>query len=296
MKKKDLGLGIRALIQSDEEAVENKSVVEKLSSTVAMIPISEIHANPNQPRREFEDEPLQELVASIKVHGIIQPLTLREEDNGSFQIISGERRFRASQQAGLTEVPAYIRIANDQEVMEMALIENIQREDLNPLEVAFTYARLMKEFELTHEKLAERVGKKRSTVSNFMRLLDLPPSVQHALKQKEISAGHAKALHGLRTIDDQLFVLNRVIENNLSVRDTESLVRQRITGSSATKKSSNKSASPTLDSEYLEIQKNLKSHLGTMVDIKLKSKDKGSLIIKFSSVDELNRILDIIED
>ncbi len=298
VKKKDLGLGIRALIQSDEAIVESSpELVKELSSTVAMIAISEIHPNPNQPRREFDDEPLSELASSIKVHGIIQPLTLRQEDNGTFQIISGERRFRASQLAGLTEVPAYIRIANDQEVMEMALIENIQREDLNPLEVAFTYARLMKEFDLTHEKLAERVGKKRSTVSNFMRLLELPPTVQHALKQKEITTGHAKALQGLRTIDDQLYVLNRVIDNSLSVRETESLVRQKITGKGISSgKASSKSTGSTLPSDYQEIQNNLKSHLGTMVDIKLSGKDKGTLQIKFSSVDELNRILDIIEE
>jgi len=296
VKKKDLGLGIRALIQNDEQVAEIKTEpVEEITAGIAMVQIKDIHANPNQPRREFDDEPLQELASSIKIHGIIQPLTLRKEDNDSYQIISGERRFRASQLAGLTQVPAYIRVANDQEVMEMALIENIQREDLNPLEVAFTYARLMKEFDLTHEKLAERVGKKRSTVSNFMRLLELPPTVQHALKQQEISTGHAKALQGLRTIDDQLYILNKVINNGLSVRDTESLVRQKITGSSAAS-GNTKSKASTLPSEYQDIRKNLKSHLGTIVDIKLKGKEKGAIVINFSSVDELNRILDIIED
>ncbi len=294
-KKKDLGLGIRALIQSDSaEPMKKQEVVKQLSSMVAMIEISKIHPNPNQPRREFERQALNELAESIKVHGIIQPVTLKQDGDDSFLIISGERRYRASQIAGLKELPAYIRIANDQEVMEMALIENIQREDLNPLEIAITYSRLMKEFELTHEKMADRVGKKRSTISNFLRLLELPPTLQNALKENQISTGHAKALQGLRTIDDQLFVLNRIINDSLSVRETEKLVRARVTGSTESKKS--KQSTPKLPQEYQDICKNLKSHLGTIVDIKLKAKNKGAILINFAGVEELNRILEIIEE
>ena len=293
-KKKDLGLGIRALIQSDVSSpAEKKKVVKKLSSSVAMIEISKIHPNPNQPRREFDREALNELAESIKIHGIIQPITLKQDGDDSFLIISGERRYRASQIAGLKELPAYIRIANDQEVMEMALIENIQREDLNPLEVAITYSRLMKEFSLTHESMAERVGKKRSTISNFLRLLELPPTIQNALKEKQISTGHAKALQGLRTIDDQLFVLNRIINDQLSVRETEKIARMRITGSGESRKAK---APKELPQDYKTIVKDLKSHLGAMVDIKLNGKDKGQILIKFANVEELNRILEIIEE
>lgn len=293
-KKKDLGLGIRALIQNDAVTpTEKKKVVKELSSTVAMIPIENIHPNPNQPRREFERTALNELAESIKVHGIIQPVTLKNDGEDSFLIISGERRYRASQIAGLKELPAYIRIANDQEVMEMALIENIQREDLNPLEVAITYSRLMKEFSLTHESMADRVGKKRSTISNFLRLLELPPTIQNALKEKSISTGHAKALQGLRTIDDQLFVLNRIVNDQLSVRETEKIIRARITGSSESRRAKKVKALPQ---EYQTIVKNLKSHLGAMVDIKLKGKDNGQIQIEFKGVEELNRILELIEE
>jgi ParB family chromosome partitioning protein len=204
VKKKELGLGIRALLSNLDEGEatpeEQKEVVKELSHTVAMIPVDQIEVNPFQPRVEFDEEALKELSSSIKVHGVIQPLTLRRLSDNAYQLISGERRLRASKLAGLQEVPAYVRLANDQEMLEMALVENIQRQDLNPIEVAITYQRLIDECSLTHQNLGGRVGKKRSTVSNFLRLLQLPPQIQQALKNKRISMGHAKALGELKTL------------------------------------------------------------------------------------------------
>jgi len=292
VKKKELGLGIRALLGNNapENVEDSKKVVKALSSATAMIPIDQIAANPSQPRTDFNPEALQELSASIKAHGIIQPLTLRSLSEDSFEIISGERRFRAAQIAGLTEVPAYVRIANDQELLEMALIENIQREDLNPLEVAITYSRLMSEFSLTHEAMALRVGKKRSTISNALRMLELPPSIQTALRTGQISAGHAKALHGLDTVDAQLALFNRIIKDKLSVRETEKAVQLKNI------KSSGKSKDRELSIEYRDVQRNLRKYLGSKVDIKMKGRNKGQIIIPFSDVEEFNRLLELIEE
>jgi len=291
VKKKELGLGIRALLGNNgpQNAEENKKVVKALSSTTAMIPISQITANPGQPRKDFDPEALKELAASIKVHGIIQPITLRSIGTDAYEIISGERRFRAAQLAELTEVPAYVRIANDQELLEMALIENIQRENLNPLEVAITYSRLMSEFELTHEAMADRVGKKRSTITNALRMLELPPSIQTGLRTGQISAGHAKALQGLDTVDQQISLFQRIIKEKLSVRETEKAVQMKNIkpGSGSTKE---------LSIEYRDVRRNLRKQLGSKVEIKMKGRDKGQIIIPFTDVDEFNRLLEIIED
>ena len=294
VKKKELGLGIRALLSNTDTQVEDnkEEVVKELSSSVAMIPIDQVNANPEQPRKEFDAEPLEELCESIKVHGLIQPITLRRMNDQSYQLISGERRLRASKMAGLTEVPAYVRIANDQEMLEMALIENIQREALNPMEIAFTYSRLLKEFELTHGVLAERVGKKRSTVTNFINLLDLPPSIQTALKNKQISTGHAKALNGVKDIGLQLALLKKIINEQLSVRATENLIK-------AQKEAGNTLKKPTktnLPTEYQHIQDNLSHHYGSKVVLKLdpNKKEKGQITINFSDTEELNRLLDMM--
>lgn len=293
VKKKELGLGIRALLGNKEkdDKADNAKVVKALSSATALIPLEQISANPNQPRTDFEPEALSELAASIKAHGIIQPLTLRSIGEDQYELISGERRFRASQLAGLTEVPAYVRIANDQELLEMALIENIQREDLNPLEVAISYSRLLSEFDLTHEAMAERVGKKRSTITNALRMLELPPSIQTGLRKGEISAGHAKAIHGLTTVDQQLALFHKIIKENLSVRDTEKAVKLR-----NLKPGSGKSAANELPIEYRDVQRNLRKQLGSKVDIKIKGRHKGQIIIPFSDVDDFNRILEMIEE
>lgn len=291
VKKKELGLGIRALLgnHSPENPEENQKIVKALSSATAMIPISQIKANPGQPRKDFDEEALNELASSIKAHGIIQPLTLRSTGADSYEIISGERRFRASQLAGLEEVPAYVRIANDQELLEMALIENIQREDLNPLEVAITYSRLMSEFELTHEAMAERVGKKRSTITNALRLLELPPSIQTGLRTGQISAGHAKALQGLDTVDQQIALFQKIIKEKLSVRETEKAVKFKNIKSS-------KSQAKELSIEYRDVQRNLRKQLGAKVDIKMKGRNKGQIVIPFSDTEEFNRLLEIIEE
>ena len=293
VKKKELGLGIRALLGNKEPQSKEESAkfVKALSSTTSMIPIEQITANANQPRTDFETEALSELAASIKAHGIIQPLTLRSIGEENFEIISGERRFRASQLAGLTEVPAYIRKANDQELLEMALIENIQREDLNPLEVALSYSRLLSEFDLTHEEMATRVGKKRSTITNSLRMLELPPSIQTGLRTKQISAGHAKAIHGLTTVDQQLALFHRILKENLSVRDTEKAVKLK-----NLKPGSGNAAAKELSIEYRDVQRNLRKQLGAKVDIKLKGRHKGQIVIPFSDVDDFNRILEMIED
>lgn len=292
VKKKELGLGIRALLGNNtpENVEDNKKVVKALSSSTALIPIAQIKANPSQPRTDFAPEALNELAASIKAHGIIQPLTLRSTGEDQYEIISGERRFRAAQIAELTEVPAYVRIANDQELLEMALIENIQREDLNPLEVAITYSRLMSEFELTHEAMAQRVGKKRSTITNALRMLELPPSIQTALRTGKISAGHAKALNSLETVDAQLSLFNRIIKEKLSVRETEKAVQLKNLKPSAS------SSAKELSIEYRDVQRTLRKHLGAKVDIKMKGRDKGQIVIPFSDVEEFNRLLELIEE
>jgi len=292
VKKKELGLGIRALLgnHAPENPEENQKIVKALSSATAMIPVDQIKANPGQPRKDFDEESLNELAKSIKSHGIIQPLTLRSTGPNSYEIISGERRFRASQIAGLEEVPAYVRIANDQELLEMALIENIQREDLNPLEIAITYSRLMSEFKLTHEAMADRVGKKRSTITNALRMLELPPSIQTGLRNGQISAGHAKALHGLSTVDQQIALFQKIIKEQLSVRETEKVVKFKNIKSSA------KSPAKELSIEYRDVQRNLRKQLGAKVDIKMKGRNKGQIIIPFSDLEEFNRLLEIIED
>ena len=293
VKKKELGQGIRALLSNmdAENPEQQEEVVRELSHTIAMIPVGQIKVNPFQPRIEFDEEALQELSESLKVHGIIQPLTLRRLSDSEYQLISGERRLRASKLAGLESVPAYIRLANDQEMLEMALVENIQREDLNPVEVAITYQRLIEECKLTHENLGDRVGKKRSTVTNFLGLLKLPPQIQQGLKSRSISMGHAKALRGIEDLAVQLSVYNEIHSNGLSVRATEELVRSYQAPSA-----SGKPAAKSLPDGYQEVQDNLRSYLGTRVSLKSKAGGKGQIIINFTSDDDLNRILDLIEE
>jgi ParB family chromosome partitioning protein len=294
VKKKELGLGIRALLSSmdgEENPEKQQEVVRELSNLVTSIPLTQIEVNPFQPRKEFEPDALAELAESLKVHGLIQPITVRRLNEESYQLISGERRLRASKLAGLTEVPAYIRLANDQEMLEMALVENIQRQNLNPIEVAQTYQRLIDECELTHENLAERIGKKRITVTHFMGLLKLPPQIQTALKEKRITAGHGKALSGIDDIALQLSLFQEVISKGLSVRATEALKRKY--QEPASPKSSTKSSLPDA---YREVQENLRDLLGAKVTLKADGSGKGQIVINFHSDDELNRLLDIIEE
>lgn len=292
VKKQELGMGIRALLSNIDSSSpeQQEEAVRELSHTVAMIPVEQIEVNPFQPRIEFDEEALNELAESLKVHGVIQPLTIRRLTADAYQLISGERRLRAAKIAGLEAVPAYVRLANDQEMLEMALVENIQREDLNPIEVAITYQRLIDECDLTHESLGDRVGKKRSTVTNFLGLLKLPPQIQQALKDKRISMGHAKALRGIDDLAVQLSIFQEIVTKGLSVRDAEQLARSYQEPKTTTKK-----AVKRLPDGYQEVQEKLSGFLGAKVQLKSQGRGKGQIVIRFGSNDDLNRLLDLIE-
>ena len=293
-KKKQLGKGIRALLNNmeEEETRDRAGLSRELSKSVAEIPIEWIEANPHQPRKDFEPEAIRELAESIKVHGIIQPLTLRRLSSNSYQIIAGERRYRASRLAGLKEVPAYVRLADDQTLLEMALVENIQREDLNALEVAFSMNRLIRECELTHDELSSRLGKDRSTVTNYLRLLKLPPEIQQAVRDKVITMGHARALAGISELTAQLLAYRRTVEQSWSVRKLEEYLRNQQGGSG----SSLDRASSELHPEIKRIQDELSGHFGSKVAVKRTAKGSGSIVIHFRNDSELNDILDIIHN
>lgn len=295
VKKKELGLGIRALLSNiEEETAENQEqVVKELSSAVAMLPINQIRVNPYQPRNEFDEDALNELSESIKIHGLIQPITVRRLGPDEYQLISGERRLRASKQATLKEIPAYIRLANDQQMLEMALIENIQREDLNGIEIAITYKRLKDECDLTDEKLSERVGKKRTTITNYLRLLKLPPDIQEAIKERKISFGHGRSLAGVEDIALRSSFFHRTISEGLSVHALDRLIKAYDSEKKEEKKAA--SAKSALPEAYVPVQDNLKTYLGAKVEIKVKSKGKGQIVIPFTSDADLNRLLDLIE-
>ncbi|MDB5227890.1 MAG: parB-like partition protein [Bacteroidota bacterium] len=295
-KKKDaLGKGIRALlsdIDDDTEVLKISATDEdSIINTVPKIRLEQIEVNPFQPRADFNQQALEELTNSIRVHGVIQPITVRKISDRKYQLISGERRLRASKMAGLSEIPAYVRTANDQEVVEMALIENIQREDLNSMEVALTYQRLIDECDLTHENLGDRLGKDRSTITNYLRLLKLPPEIQKALRDKVLSMGHARAIISIPEIDKQLYVLKEINSKSLSVRKTEELVRLL---SSGRDKKIEKKEQP-LPGAYKNVQAKLMDIFETKVKIKKTTADKGEIIIPFYSISDLNRLLDIIE-
>ncbi|MEO1714745.1 MAG: ParB/RepB/Spo0J family partition protein, partial [Bacteroidota bacterium] len=290
-KKKEIGMGIKALlnnIDNDEAPPKRQEVIGKLSKTVAELPISQIETNPWQPRTEFDQEALDELSQSITIHGLIQPITVRRLADKKYQLISGERRLRASKMAGLTEVPAYIRIANDQEMLEMALVENIQRQNLNAIEVAITYQRLKDECALTDEKLADRVGKNRSTITNYLRLLKLPPAIQSGIKEAALSMGHARAIVGLKQADLQLHVFKEVQQKGLSVRQTEELI------SLLNKKKDPKKAAPKVPPAFRKVADNLAGYLGTKVNLKVSGKGNGQIVINFMNTEDLNRILELI--
>jgi ParB family transcriptional regulator, chromosome partitioning protein len=294
--KADFGKGIRALLgnptQLEQAVKENpQEVVTALTGNVAFTPISQIEVNPFQPRTEFDQAALEELAASIRVHGLIQPITLRRMNENKYQLISGERRFRASQLAGLTEIPAYIRIADDQQMLEMALIENIQREDLNAVEVAISYQRLIEECSLTHETLSERVGKQRSTITNYLRLLKLPPDILGAIKLKKISMGHARCLAGVDDIAFKLMVFRQILDQDLSVRATEEMIANY-----QSEKSSKKEPKPDkrLPENLRRIQDQFSSFFGAKVVLKRDDAGKGTFTIKFNNDGDLNRLLDAV--
>lgn len=300
-KKQALGKGLGALLADSTTDVtskyENETKKAALVGNVAMINIASIEANPFNPRIEFEKEGLTELAASIKELGIIQPLTVRKLGNDKYQIISGERRFRASQAAGLKEVPAYIRIANDQAMLEMALVENIQRRDLNPMEIAFSYQRLVDECDLTQEELADRVGKKRSSVANYLRLINLPAEIQSALKDKVISFGHARTLISIDDEEVQSYIFDIIVKENLSVRKVEELVKET---KEAQKNEGQQKSAPKNKAEALSFtQQKFKDDLTALLQAKIKvkpnNKGGGSLVINFKSEKDLERIMKIID-
>ncbi len=282
----------------DEEELEDdlttkKKVVEELAGSIADIPVKDIELNPYQPRKDFDETALAELSQSIKEHGLIQPLTLRKIGK-TFQLISGERRLRASKMAGLDKVPAYIRIANDKEMAEMALIENIQRENLNAIEVAITYSRLIEEFDLTHNSLSDRVGKSRENITQHLGLLKLPVAIQEAVREKKISMGHARALSGLSAEPAlQRAYLNKIIEEKLSVRAIEQLVSNYKNG---IKNGPNPPIRKALPKEYQDVKKRLKSALQAKTNLKVNGDGSGRITIDFLDTEDLNRLLDIIED
>ncbi len=289
-KKKALGRGLGALI--DDAKYEKRPVDEAVStSAIAEIDISKIETNPFQPRKEFDQEALQELANSIKELGIIQPITVKKINDEKFQLISGERRFRASKIAGLKKIIAFVRDANDQGLLEMALVENIQREDLNSIEIAVTYQRLMDECQLTQEKLSDRIGKKRATIANYLRLLKLPAEIQVGVRDKRISMGHAKALINMDDPDAQLKVFYKIINEGLSVRGAEALVREI---KFPVNKEKTKTAKFELPKQFLDIRDTLKKQLSTKVDLKRNENGKGSITISFNSEDEFNRITEIL--
>ncbi|MDR2425421.1 MAG: ParB/RepB/Spo0J family partition protein [Prevotellaceae bacterium] len=279
-KKNALGKGIGALL-TDIPLETGKLTLENID-----IDISKIRANPDQPRTSFDETALDELAASIKIHGIIQPLTLRKIDDSEYQIISGERRFRAATIAGLQTVPAYVRTASDTETLEMALIENIQREDLDAMEIAFTYERLMNECGFTHEQLSERVGKKRTTVSNYLRLLTLDSPVQQAIREKKISFGHARALAGIDSLKMQRKLAEKIIGEGLSVRQVEDLVN-KLKNEKPEKKTEKKEALPELPERFCLLVELLESKFNNRINIKRNSSGEGSITINYLSDDEI---------
>ena len=281
-KYPSLGRGLDALIST--EAVKTDG-----SSSINEVAINLIKANPNQPRREFDPDALQELSDSIKEIGIIQPITLRKMDDGFYQIIAGERRFRASQLAGLTTIPAYIRTADDENVMEMALIENIQREDLNAMEIALAYQNLLEEYHLTQERLSERLGKKRTTIANYLRLLKLPAQIQMALKNRELDMGHARALLALDNPVDQINLFHEIQEYGYSVRKVEEMVKETKQGSKTTKAKAPKS------NDYDLLKQHLATFFQTDVQLSCNNKGKGKIAISFKNEEELERIISMLD-
>ena len=295
-KKSALGRGLGALLQdSPQKNQRQEDGSSKPSAGIYEIPLDEIQVNPYQPRSYFDKEALQELSESIIVQGIIQPITVRKLSEGEYQLISGERRYQASKLAGLEKIPAYVRTANDQQMLEMALIENIQRENLNALEIAHSYQRLLAECDLKQEQLGERVGKNRTTVNNYLRLLKLPPDIQAGIRDQKISMGHARALINIEDVDKQLAIYKRALDEELSVRKVEALVKELNNAPEEKEKQEVSNPDPVKKYELGKLQQRLASHFGSRVSLKANSRDKGEIKIPFNSTDDLNRILEILE-
>ena len=291
--KEALGKGIRSLLQSIDADLkttsgELKSSVVEAVTNMLRIPLEQIETNPRQPRHDFDEQALQELAQSIRMHDIIQPITVSRLPTGKYRLISGERRLRAAKIAELKDLPAYIRQADDQQLLELALLENLQREDLNAMEIALSYKRMMEELNYTQEQVAERMGKERSTVANYIRLLKLPPDIQVAVRNSQLSMGHARALINVDTVDKQLYLFREIKDKGLSVRQTEELVRKLYKEDTAVKNS----VKPTLPEAFKRIEDNLASHFSTRVKLNHNKKGEGSISIEYYSLQELNKLLD----
>lgn len=289
VKKKALGRGLDAILQSPETDITSKDISGNyVVGAIANLSIEKIETNPFQPRTDFNQTAIEELTKSILEQGIIQPITVRKLGYDRYQLISGERRYRAAKQAGLNEIPTFIRVANDEQMLELALVENIHREDLNAIEIAISYQRLIEECKLTQENLSDKIGKNRATISNFIRLLKLPVEVQIAIKENQISMGHARTLINIPDDETKLRILKRIIEDDLSVRSTEEIARSFI-------KPSKKEAKFELPEKFLLEREKLIETFGTRVDIKYNPKGVGSIVIKFDSDKDFDRILSILK-
>jgi len=294
-KKTALGRGLGALI---EDAGEGNHTPEP-AAAINEIDINQIEVNPFQPRKTFDDEALLELSASIRELGIIQPITVRQIEDGRYQLIAGERRFRASQLAGLTSMPAYVRVADDQAMLELALVENIQREELDAIEVAISYQRLIEECNLTQESMSERVGKKRSTITNYLRLLKLPAEIQLGIRLRKISMGHARALINMDAVEEQIKIYNMIVEDALSVRQVEDLVRAlnepEAQGTVPATNNKSKDDDEDTSGDFIDFRDQLRHFFHTKVDLKRNNKGAGKIVIPFHSDNELLQIMGLVE-
>lgn len=292
-KKDALGKGIRSLLQNIDADLKNtagslKTEVVEQNTGILRISLDQIEVNPKQPRHDFDEEALSELAASVKMHDIIQPLTVSKLPNGRYRLIAGERRFRASKIAGLKDVPVYIRQANDVQLLELSLLENLQRENLNAIEIALSYKRLMDELDYTQEQVAERMGKDRSTVTNYIRLLKLPPDIQVAVRNGSLTMGHARALINVDVVDKQLFIFTEIKKKGLSVRQTEDLVRNIYIPQNAVKNT----VKPSLPPAFKKIEDTIASNFGTKVKLTHNKKGYGSVLFEYYSLEELNGLLE----
>ena len=286
-KKQALGRGLSALLDDPQNEINsiNEISVDKVTGNIIDLDLKQIEINPFQPRTNFNEESVLELAESIKTLGIIQPITVRKLDNNKYQLVSGERRLRAARSIKLKTIPTYVRIANDQEILEMALVENIQRRDLDPIEIALSYNRLVEEINLTQNQLSQRVGKKRSTVANYMRLLKLDPIIQSGIRDGFLSMGHGRALINIEQQEEQLKIYEKIISKGLSVRNTEELVKKLNLGKESKKKYAK------ISKVHTDAENELKKYLNSIVFVKVNKKGKGSIIIPFGSNKSLNDLI-----
>ena len=291
-KKSALGRGLSSILESPETDITSNDISGNyVVGAIANIPLEKIEANPFQPRNKFEEDTLNELARSIREQGVIQPITVRKLGYDKYQLISGERRLRAAKLAGLNVVPTYIRVANDQQMLEMALIENIHREDLNAIDIGISYQRLIEECKMTNEELSERIGKDRTTITNYIRLLKLPPQIQLAIRDNKISMGHARAIINIENTELQLQILKAIVSKNLSVRDVERIVKE-LNGS--LRLPGNK-APVVLPDKYISARQGLSVRFDARIEIRQNNKGKGSIVIPFKSEKEFDRILSLLE-